>query len=98
MRLGFTEGTEFFERMIVWFSSPSRRSTPINHFEQREKMCEKGREQFYHFLANPANDTAFLAHVEPTKKNGGCLKCRKVFCKYIESVTSVGDTSYSVSR
>lgn len=88
MRLGFSNETEFYKKMTAWACSPFRGNKSISEFERKHKMCTTGRELFNEFCKDPVCNYAFLVHIEQTKTNGGCLACREVFFRYLESETN----------
>jgi hypothetical protein len=97
MNLGFREGTEFFDTVTAWASSPFRGNESPFLSEKRERMCKEGVKQFGEYCLDPANKTAFLAHIigkiGPPRGNDGCRICRKPFFEILKSIRTPDDLS-----
>ena len=71
-------------RFTQFFSLPvgDRKSHPL--WGEPKDMCEEGKLHFYEYCDNPKEKTQFLDHIgRIIGKEGGCLKCRISFLKYV---------------
>lgn len=98
MRLGLSQGTEFFDTMSEWHASIFRGNMQTNHLEYRKKMCDKGKYLFESFLKSKTVNSTFLVHIVMPKEEGGCLVCRKPFFDFLEKEVRSTNDLYSCAH